>query len=210
MEQILYKKQYWVKEFYDVLIKGLRTYKFLKRCEKNHELSKPFIERIMLAVTEVNGCEVCSYAHTKIALEQGMDEQEIKQLLSGDTSEVPSEEGKAIMFAQHYAETKGHPSRESWEQIVSTYGAQTAMGILGAIRMIMIGNSYGIALSAFKSRIKGQPIEQSNVSYELRMMLSLIPLLPTAIIHASLLHLLRIPIVSFASETDHADVLARS
>ncbi|MFC0273464.1 carboxymuconolactone decarboxylase family protein [Metabacillus herbersteinensis] len=32
----------------------------------------------MLAVTEVNGCEFCSYSHTKIALEQGMSQEEIK------------------------------------------------------------------------------------------------------------------------------------
>ena len=45
--------------------------------KKERQLSEHFIERIMLAVTEVNGCAVWSYAHTKMALEAGMTNEEI-------------------------------------------------------------------------------------------------------------------------------------
>jgi len=84
----------------------------MAQARKNKVMSSEFIERIMLAVTEVNGCEVCSYAHTKIALEQGMSEEEIGKLLSGDTEDIPAEEAPAIFFAQHYADTRGNPSRD--------------------------------------------------------------------------------------------------
>lgn len=201
MQQELYKKFYSVGELYTALFQGMRTFKFLKKSKQSKQLSPHFIERIMLAVTEVNGCEVCSYAHTKIALEQGMDEKEIKQLLSGATDGIPDEEMKAIMFAQHYADTKGNPTKESWVRILSAYGEKTALGILGAIRMIMIGNSFGIALSAFKSRLKGKPIKKSSLFYELKMLLSLIPLLPIAMIHAMIAGLLKTPIIKFTTET---------
>ncbi|WP_256205872.1 carboxymuconolactone decarboxylase family protein [Carnobacterium iners] len=39
------------------------------------------MERIMLAVTQVNGCSVCSYTHTKMALEVGMKSEKIKNIL---------------------------------------------------------------------------------------------------------------------------------
>lgn len=200
MEQVLYKKQYTVREFYDALQNGIRTYKFLKRSKQSKQISIQFIERIMLAVTEVNGCEVCSYAHTKMALEQGMDEQDIKKLLSGTTEGVPEDELKAIMFAQHYADSKGKPSKESWERILDAYGPEKALGILGATRMIMIGNSYGIALSAFKSRMKSKPIKKSSLLYEIRMLLSLVPLLPAAFIHVMILNLFKTPVIDFESE----------
>src|SRR5690625_6346011 len=76
----------------------------------------------MLAVTEVNGCEICSYGHTKYALEQGMSNEEIKSFLTGNPENISSDEMPAIIFAQHYADTKGHPSEEAWNRIVQEYG----------------------------------------------------------------------------------------
>lgn len=195
MEQVLYKKKYTVREFYTVLHKGILTFPFLRRSKKSGELSERFIKRIMLSVTEVNGCEVCSYEHTKTALEMGMSEKEIQQMLTGVMDDVPVEEMKAMLFAQHYADTKGKPSQQSWHEIVDVYGEQKAMGILGAIRMIMVGNSYGIALSAFKSRRKGKPIEASSLMYEIRMLLSIVVLLPVAFIHAMLAKLAKRSVV---------------
>lgn len=162
----------------------------------------------MLAVTEVNGCEVCSYSHSKTALEMGMDEREIKQLLSGMTDGIPDEELKAIMFAQHYAETKGNPTKASWEGIEHTYGKDMALGILGAIRMIMVGNSYGIALSACKSRIKGKPIPTSSLFYEISMLFSVIPLLPIAIVKVVVLNLIKAPIITFRPKTVYQNTLS--
>lgn len=195
MEQVLYKKKYTLREFYDALYKGIRTFKFLRKGKKSGLLSEQFVKRIMLAVTEVNGCEVCSYAHTKTALEMGMDEKEIRQLLSGVMDNIPTKELQAILFAQHYADTKGHPSRDAWNEILNEYGEKKALGILGAIRMIMAGNSYGIALSAFKSRRKGETIQTSSLFYEIRMLLSLIPLLPIAIVHTVISTLFKKPVI---------------
>lgn len=197
MGQEFYKKIYSVKELYIALYKGLRTFKYMRRNKKKNELSSHFIERIMLAVTEVNGCEVCSYAHTKIALEQGMSNNEIKMLLSGDTEGISDQEMTAIIFAQHYADTRGNPTKEAWDQTVTTYGTEKSLGILGAIRAIMVGNIYGIALSAFRSRLKGNKIEKSNLLYEIRMIMSMIILLPVALIHGLVSSFLKAPVIDF-------------
>lgn len=197
MKQILYKKQYLVREFYPILKNGFRTMNHLRKSRKNNLLSAEFVKRIMLAVTEVNGCEVCSYAHTKSALEMGMSQTEIQEILSGEKNDYPKEEGKAILFAQHYADTKGNPSEKAWKEIETYYGREKALGILGAIQMIMVGNSYGIAMSAFKSRLKGEIIESSSLWYEIRMLLSIIPFIPMALIQALIENAFHIPLLSF-------------
>lgn len=195
MGQGLYNRKYSVKELYVTLYKGLRTIKYMKKSKKSKQLNAHFIERIMLAVTEVNGCAVCSYAHTKIALEHGMSNEEIRMILAGNTESISEEEAAAIFFAQHYADTRGNPSKDSWRRIVEVYGGTKALGILGAIRMIMMGNVYGIALSAFHSRLRGKPIKTSSIFYEIGMILSMIIVLPVAFLHSLISDIFRIPVI---------------
>ena len=197
MQIKLGRKLYSVQESYWILYKGLCSAKYMFKSKRNKELRPDFIERIMLAVTEVNGCAICSYAHTKMALEAGMSNEEIQNMLSGVFDNVPTEEMAAIIFAQHYADCRGNPSQESWEQIVELYSSSKAKGILGAIRMIMIGNTYGIPWSSFFNRFKGKPDERSNVLYEISMMTTSIAFTPVAIIHALISVLLRVPIINF-------------
>lgn len=198
MQQKLYRKIYNVKEFYNAFHKGLQTLKYMRSGKKKNVLSIHFIERIMLAVTEVNGCEVCSYAHTKIALEEGMTDEEINMLLTGNLNDVSDDEMPAILFAQHYADTRGNPAEEAWNQIVERYGTEKALGILGTIRTIMIGNIYGIALSAFRSRLKGKRIEKTNLFYELKMILSIVVVLPAALVRILVGKLFKSPVIAFA------------
>jgi AhpD family alkylhydroperoxidase len=177
------KKLYSVKESYWIFYNGIRTMKYMSKSKKNGELNSKFIERIMLAVTEVNNCSICSYAHTKWALEKGMSNEEIQKILAGVMDEIPSDEAPAVIFAQHYADTRGKPTKESWQRIVELYGISKAKGILGAIRMIMIGNTYGIARSSFFNRLRGKPDERSSLKYELSIILGTI-LIPISFIHA--------------------------
>lgn len=170
--------------------------KYLSRAKKKQELDQKFIERIMLAVTEVNDCAICSYAHTKRALESGMSGEEIHNMLAGIMDDLPDDELAAVMFAQHYADTRGHPTGESWQRIVEIYGTSLAQGILGSIRAIMIGNAYGIAWSSFFNRLRGRPDSRSSLLYEASMILGTV-LIPISLIHVLISNLFRKPIISF-------------
>ena len=190
------KKLYSVRESYWIFYNGIRTMKYMFRSKRKKELSPSFIERIMLAVTQVNCCAICSYAHTKKALESGMSNKEIQNMLSGIIDDVPTDEVTAVMFAQHYADTRGNPTLESWQRIVEIYGISKAKGILGSIRTIMIGNVYGIAWSSFFNRLRGRPDPRSNLLYEISMILGTI-LIPISLIHALITDLFRKPIIKF-------------
>ena len=190
------KKLYSVSESYWIFYNGIRTMKYMSKSKKKGEISQKFIERIMLAVTEVNTCAICSYAHTKMALESGMSKEEIQKMLSGIIDDVPADEIAAIMFAQHYAETRGNPTLESWQRIVEIYGISKTKGILGSIRAIMIGNTIGIPWSSFFKRFRGKSDPRSSITYEISMILGTI-LIPISFIHAIISNLFKIPIISF-------------
>ncbi len=180
------RKLYSLKETYIITYRAFRSFRDLLYAKRQQLLTKQFTERLMLAVTEVNGCEVCSYAHSKMALESGMDNTEIENMLAGINDHAPSDELPAIMFAQHYADYRGQPSLESWERIVKLYGLSKAKGILASIRMIMVGNVYGIAWSSFIHRFKGKADQRSNLAYELSIISSTFIFIPLAFIHSLL------------------------
>ena len=191
------KHLYSVRESYRILYDGLRTIGYLARARWKNELRRDCIERIMLAVSGVNRCPVCSHGHAKMALEAGMSADEIRDLLAGVLDDVPAGDVPAVLFAQHYADSRGSPSKESWERIVELYGLSRARGILGAIRMIMVGNTYGIPWGSFVNRFRGRPDPRSSLTYELGMMIAVVLFVPVALVHALVSWLSGAPVIRF-------------
>jgi AhpD family alkylhydroperoxidase len=107
-------------------------------------VSAAFRERLMLTVTQVNGCRYCSYFHAKEALKAGISEQELKSLL-GETvpEDCPSREYPALLFAQHWAETDAHPDPEVAQKLVDIYGGDVVEVINILLTMIRMGNLLG-------------------------------------------------------------------
>jgi len=125
-------------------------------------LDEQFQNKILLAVTQVNGCRYCSYLHTKHALESGMSEEEITSLLAGEVGDINDEESVALIFAQHYAETQANPDPESVQRLFDTYGDEKADDIIATIQAIMAGNIHGISVDLLQSRLRGRPDPDST------------------------------------------------
>ena len=83
------KKLYSVPETYRIIVNAMRSIPGMKRARRSGEMTTPFMERIMLAVTAVNGCALCSYYHTRVSLENGMSAEEIKRMLGGEFADAP-------------------------------------------------------------------------------------------------------------------------
>jgi len=164
-------------------------------------VGKDFIERLQLAVTEVNGCAACSYAHTYMALKQGMSNEEINSFLSGDGTFIIKEEAKAIVFAQHFADTRGFPQKDTYKFITDEYGEEKAIIILSAVQLMIAGNIYGIPYSAFQSRLKGKPYKDSSLIYELGMLITGFFILPIALIHGFLRAIIGFPNIRLDKRT---------
>jgi AhpD family alkylhydroperoxidase len=114
--------------------------RLLKKQRGSAGISPSFAEKIMLAVTGVNECAYCSFLHTQTALEKGVTESEIGNMLVGVYDGCSIEETTALLFAQHWAETMGAVSAEAKKRFVDACGAETADGVEGYIRIVFLGN----------------------------------------------------------------------
>ena len=97
----------------------------------------------MLAVTEVNGCRYCAYAHARMALAAGVTRADVDALAGGDLDGSPPEEIPALIYAQHWAETGANPDPEARQRVLETYGQAKTEAIELAMRMIRVGNLTG-------------------------------------------------------------------
>ncbi|WP_372736521.1 carboxymuconolactone decarboxylase family protein, partial [Nocardioides sp.] len=180
--RLVAKKHYSVGEIYSITHQAARTRRFLAGSRLGAD--KQFTERIMLAVTEVNGCELCSYAHARFALRAGLSATEVRALLGGNVEGIPDDQLPAIAFAQHYADSRGHPDTAAWQALVAGYGEREALGVLAAVRIMMWGNALGIPLSSLRSRMQGSPDPGSSLRYEVATLVGSTVLTPLALIHA--------------------------
>ena len=165
------RRIYGIKINYRLMNDFLFNINEMRAAKKRGDVSEQFEKRIMLAVTQVNGCRLCSYYHTKEALKMGMPEAEIKSMLSGELGVAPEEEAVALAFAQHYAETIGNYDADAWHRLVNAYGEPRAHSILAYIRAIMMGNAQGNIMGALKSRFHGEPEPGSSFFKEIGVLL---------------------------------------
>lgn len=192
------KKLFSILEIYSIAVKAFRSFKHVKKGRKTNLCDEKFQERIMLAVTAVNKCAMCSYAHTEMALKAGMSNEEIKSFVAGEFPNIPAEEVKAVLFAQHYADIRGKLDRNSWKAIVKEYGLNKAECILGIVRIMMFGNALGIVIGSIRNRLTGKKGDsRSSVPYEIIFTITILPVFLFSFLQALLLNLLKTPIIKF-------------
>ncbi len=103
-----------------------------------------FRERLMMAVTVVNGCRSCSYMHAKLALKAGISPEELRNLSTGAIpAEAPQDEWLALTYAQHWAESDGRPDPEIRQRLEESYGAERTEAIHIVLHIIRVGNLMG-------------------------------------------------------------------
>jgi AhpD family alkylhydroperoxidase len=132
-----------LKELFRDLLFPIANRKLLKKVMNKGSISPAFRERLMLAVTAVDGCRYCSYFHTRQALKSGVTPIEISQLLSGDVDNCPEDEAVAVIYAQHWAESDAHPDPEAVRRLQQAYGVEKAEAVHLMLRMIRLGNLLG-------------------------------------------------------------------
>lgn len=129
-----------VSEYFQIFFKVFRAMSSIGKTAAEDRISPELSEKIMLAVTGVNKCANCSYLHTRTALEKGVSMNEIRQLLSGEYKGGVQEELPAVLFAQHFAETKGNISPEAEARVVETYGAGKVATMSAYLLSVLFGN----------------------------------------------------------------------
>lgn len=112
----------------------------LRKIPKDQRVSPRLSEMIMLTVCGVNQCAHCSYLHSRTALEKGVSEDEIRELLAGQVSGASAADLPALLFAQHFADTGGNVSSEAQERVIRQYGPGTVRSMEAYLLSVYFGN----------------------------------------------------------------------
>jgi len=129
---------------------------------------KRLIGKILIVIDAVNECEYCTWMDAKLAIKNGVSEEEVKNMLKLEfETNISDYELPALMFAQHYAENLGMVDANMQEELTEYYGERLAKDILLAIRAVTFGNLYFNTWGAFPSRLKGNPAVNSNLLFEM-------------------------------------------
>jgi len=144
----------------------------------NPVISKSFSESVSLAISQVNGCKLCSYTHAKNALKSGMNEDEVEFLLSGGFDNAPKEQLEALLFAQHYADTKGNPDPDTKQKLLDTYGEEVVKDIMASILMMNLTNLHGNTAEALWLRLKGKAVDYSSFWQEITVTVNFFKVMP--------------------------------
>ncbi len=140
--------------------------------------SRALREKIMLAVTSVNDCRYCSWGHTRLALANGVDIDELNQLLSHEGVNVGSDaDAAAVLYAQHYADTDGKVDPEAIVQLKPYFSSYQIREIHAYIHAIYIGNLSGNTFDALLERFRGNQVEGSNILFEILCSIIAAPIL---------------------------------
>lgn len=127
----------------------------LRRDARLGLVDKDLRRRLMLAVTSVNECRWCSWAHARGALKQGIPKGEVDELLCGTVEGCPADEVPALLYALHWAETDGRPEAEARQAVVERYGSDRADAIDRALATIRAGNLLGNTFDYVLFRLSG-------------------------------------------------------
>jgi len=130
-------------EFFDDF-RYLRENRPMIRRAMGELITPAFRERLMMVVTEVNGCRYCSYFHARNALMAGVSQEELRELLDRSIpKDTPAGELPALAYAQHWAESGAKPDQDAVRRLVEVYNPEKTAAIHIILRMIRVGNLLG-------------------------------------------------------------------
>lgn len=119
--------------------------------------SRALREKVVLAVTMVNECRFCSYVHTRLALVNGVDLEELHQLLDAGTfGNVTGRDAVAVLFAQHFADTSRRPDGAARAALSREFSAYQCLEIMAYIHTIYLSNLCANFLDASFARLSGR------------------------------------------------------
>jgi hypothetical protein len=115
-------------------------------------VSRPFMQKMMLAVTSVNGCRYCAWSLTLMGSGLDVPKDEMAALLAGSLGQSVSEaEAVGLAFSLHYAESGARPDAAALARLHAQYGASAAADILLTLRWVTFFNLAG---NTFRSSVE--------------------------------------------------------
>ncbi len=132
-----------LKEFFHDLGYVFKRTDKMKTLMRGEVIDATFRERLMMAVTEVNGCRYCAYYHSQQALAAGVGSDELAQIAEMSFESSPEKQRPALLYAQHWAESNAHPDPDAWTCMRGSYSPEELEMIELSLYVIRMGNLMG-------------------------------------------------------------------
>lgn len=132
-----------LKEFLSDLGFILKRSSRMKSLMSGEVVDARFRERLMMAVTEVNGCRYCAYYHSRQALAAGISSEELAEIGAFSFESSPEAQRPALLYALHWAESDARPDPAAWDCMVEAYTPEELDLIELSLRIIRVGNLMG-------------------------------------------------------------------
>lgn len=142
---------------------ALRSAPTLVKALAQPSTSPALREKVMLAVTSVNDCRYCSWVHTGLALENGVDLNELQHILDSESfGTLTEKEAIAILFGKHFADSGRQPSPEAERALQSVWSDTERAEIMAYIHAIYFANLSGNSADAWIARLRGRRVENGH------------------------------------------------
>lgn len=135
-----------------------------------HEIDPGFREELMLAVSELNHCRYCTWAHHEWAQMVGVSDEELAHVEQMDPSGFDRRKWLAISYVRALVTAKfGRVDKELVREMNAKYSPMEIKEIEIVARIMDIGNRAANTWDAFLSRLRGGPVADSHILDELVM-----------------------------------------
>jgi AhpD family alkylhydroperoxidase len=158
------KRTLTLRNFFKTVANVAASGPVLLRAMVRPKTSAALREKILLAVSAINGCRYCQWGHTHWAMAHGVPLEEINQILACQIESLRAKdpaEAAAILFAQYYAENLDHFDRESLASLREHYSDAQVSEILAYVRAITLGSLTGNTVDALLGRFRRWPPNRS-------------------------------------------------
>lgn len=143
----------------------------LTRAMIKPRLTPALREEIMLAVTSVNDCRYCNWVHTGLALEEGVDLDQLSVLLEKNDDSIHESEAVAILFGKHFADTERRPAEMAIKKLRHHFSKTEQREIMAYIHAIYFANLSGNSADALLARLRGRSVDGSLVAQSIAAVL---------------------------------------
>jgi AhpD family alkylhydroperoxidase len=125
-------------------------------------------EQVMLAVAQANACRLCTMAHRRWALAEGLTDAELAALEQHDAGQFDRRTWAAIAWADARARTDLGPVPMEFEHELARYYTAAERADLELVTTVMsIANHSANTFDALLSRLRGSPQPGSRLLDEL-------------------------------------------
>ncbi|MHA1984467.1 MAG: hypothetical protein ACW967_08945 [Candidatus Hodarchaeales archaeon] len=131
------------------------------------QISHQLVFYMALTTTKEFGCPYCLWIQENKAPDYGCTSQTINAVKSNKYDDFPSNEIIALNFAKHYAESKRNPAKKEIKKLVRYFGKKESSNLINFLHLVSVGNLMGNTVDAFESRLKGIPVKNGSILFEM-------------------------------------------